>query len=254
MTEVAKFTDHAPAYERPADPMVSMIERVVMDPQADLDKLERMLAMKERMDAESARRQFSEAMAACQSEIEPVARNKTNDQTRSRYADLAAIYTACKPIIAKHGFSFSTFPASSEKPGYMGVRWTLRHEAGHEESDVAEIPLDDKGMKGTANKTQTHAFGSTASYARRYLFCMIFDIATGDDNDGNRNAPDTVSADQYIALRDKLEHSGMPEATFHAAFGHRDPDNADLHEFPASRFDEAMKRLDAYIAKKGGAK
>ena len=40
-------------------------------------------------------------------------------------------------------------------------------------------------MKGTQNKTATHAFGSTMSYGRRYLKLMIFDVATTDEDDGN---------------------------------------------------------------------
>lgn len=232
----------------PADPMVNMIERVVMDPNADLDKLERMLAMKERMDAEAARRAFSDAMAACQAEIEPVARNQNNDQTRSKYADLAAIYKTCKPITARHGFSFSTFPASTEKQGYMGVRWTLRHQSGHEESDVAEIPLDDKGMKGTANKTQTHAFGSTASYARRYLFCMLFDVATSDDNDGNNGHADTITAEQYVTLRDKAEEAGVSEEKICLAYRAQN-----FEQFPVKFYDTAIKKLDATIAAKSEA-
>ena len=74
---------------------------------------------------QAARRAFSDAMAACQAEIQSVAKNRENRQTSSKYADLAAIYSACKPTIAKHGFSFSTFPASTERAGHMGVRWTL---------------------------------------------------------------------------------------------------------------------------------
>ena len=241
MTEVAKISKQAGML--PADPMVSMIERVVMDPNADLDKLERMLAMKERMDAEAARRSFSDAMAACQAEMEPVARNQNNDQTRSRYADLAAIYKACKPICARHGFSFSTLPAASDKPGMMGVRWTLRHQSGHEESDVAEVPIDDKGMKGTANKTQTHAFGSTASYARRYLFCMIFDVATSDDNDGNRRTDSaTISAEQFIELRDLIEETNTDFDKFVLAFGGT-PGQATLEQFPAASFEKAKQML-----------
>jgi len=247
MTALAK--SEAAQASLPADPMVSMIERLVMDPKSDLDKLERMLSMKERLDADSRKRMFNEAMSACQAEIAPIARNKRNSQTDSNYADLAAIYKAAKPILDRHGFSFSTFPASSEKQGYMGIRWVLRHSAGHEEADVAEIAMDDRGLKGNVNKTQTHAFGSTASYARRYLFCMIFDIAT-EDNDGNQRAPDTVSAEQFIALRTKLEESGMAPKLFHQAFGHKDPDNANLTEFPAARFSEAMERLSQYMLKK----
>ena len=125
----------------------------------------------------------------------------------------------------------------------MGVRWTLRHQSGHEESDVAEVPIDDKGMKGNANKTQTHAFGSTASYARRYLFCMIFDVATSDDNDGNSHAAHaTVSAEQFIELRDLIAETDTDFDRFVLAFGGK-PGEATLEEFPAASFDKAKQML-----------
>lgn len=233
-----------------ADPMVSMIERVVMDPGADLEKLERMLAMKERLDAEAARRAFSDAMADCQADILPVAKNKSNNQTQSKYADLAAIYAACKPIVASHGFSFSTFPATTEKAGMMAVRWTLRHKGGHEERGTAEVPLDDKGMKGTANKTQTHAFGSTASYARRYLFSMIFDVATSDDDDGQaagRGEP--ISVGQYDELRQLIDQAGITEQIVCTA-----EKLSALHDLPAKHFARVSGRLQQTIKGRGAQK
>lgn len=241
----AALTVHNSELVSTADPMVSMIQRLAMDQNTDLAKLEKMLEMKERLEEKEARRAFSDAMAACQSEIQPVVRNKDNDQTKSKYADLAAIYDACKPIIAKHGFSFSTFPASTERDHHMGVRWILRHEGGHEESELAEIPLDDRGMKGTANKTQTHAFGSTVSYARRYLFCMLFDVATGDDDDGNTagKSAATVSAEQYISLRDRAAEAGVAEETICLAHN-----VSDLSVFPAKDFEAAMNRLSRDIS------
>jgi hypothetical protein len=236
----------------PADPMVSMIERVALDPSADLDKLERMLAMKERMEAQASRQAFNEALAEAQAEMPTVAAKHKNDQTKSKYAKLSDIYEECKPIAAKHGFSFNAVPVSGGADGFMDMKWTLRRGASVE-SDVSPVPLDDKGMKGTSNKTQTHAYGSTTSYGRRYLFCAVFDIAIGEDNDGNKSMKpvDTLSEEQYRELRDLLDESGMPEVKFNLAFGHKDPENADLHLFPANLFDEAKNRLVAFKARKG---
>jgi hypothetical protein len=43
------------------------------------------------------------------------------------------------------------------------------------------------GPKGNQNKTATHGFGSTMSYGRRYLICLIFNITlTNEDQDGNQ--------------------------------------------------------------------
>mgnify|MGYP000510078735 CR=1 FL=1 len=60
MTEVAvKETETL----LPADPMVSMIERVAMDPNSDLEKLERMLELKKQHDAGEAQKAFASAFA-----------------------------------------------------------------------------------------------------------------------------------------------------------------------------------------------
>ena len=81
---------------------------------------------------------------------------------------------------------------------------------------------------------------------------MIFNISTDDDTDGNTalSPQDTVSAEQFVKLRDKLESSGMKPENFHLAFGHRDPENADLQMFPAAKFKEAMDRLEKYTVAK----
>jgi hypothetical protein len=250
--QVTKFHDQAQDVVPIRDPMVSMIERFATDPTADIDKLERMLAAKERMDKQAAVTAFNEALAAAQAKMPNVVAKHNNDQTRSKYAKLADIYNVCKPVAAEYGFSFNVVPIAGGRDGFMNMQWTLRRGA-HSESEVSEVPFDDKGMKGTANKTGTHAYGSTTQYARRYLFCAVFDIAIGDDDDGNASgnakAPMTVSAEQYVALRDKAAEAEVDEAKICLAAG-----VPDLHQFPASQFDAAMKRLQRNIEQKGGAK
>lgn len=249
MTNVAKIDGQTQALS--ADPMVSMIERVATDPNADIDKLERLLAMKERLENAEALRAFNEALATAQEEMPAVVARHDNDQTRSKYAKLKDIYEACKPIAARYGFSFNAVPVTGGRDGFMNMRWTLRRGA-HTESEISEVPIDDKGMKGSQNKTQTHAYGSTTSYGRRYLFCAVFDIAIGDDNDGQR-AQDTVTAEQYIILRDLIAETGTDEAKFHAAHGHKSPQTADLQEFPARLFEQAKAQLERKLAQIAGA-
>ncbi|GAG03212.1 unnamed protein product, partial [marine sediment metagenome] len=48
-----------------------------------------------------------------------------------------------------------------------------------------DSPLTDKGIKGSTMMTPAHARGSAIAYGRRYLHCMIFNIDTSDDTDGN---------------------------------------------------------------------
>ena len=55
---------------------MSMIERLARDPSFDADKLEKLLAMKERQDAQQAEQAFNEAMIRLQSNPPKILRTK----------------------------------------------------------------------------------------------------------------------------------------------------------------------------------
>lgn len=209
--------DRVPAEHTGGDQFVSMIERVVMDPSIPLDRLERMLDMKERMEDRAredadreAKRAYFAAMSRCQSALPVVTKNQENTHTKSKYADLAAIEQQAMPIIHEHGFAVSFQPAGYNEQGELQIKWRISHAEGHSESDIAGVPIDGAGSQGKVNKTGTQAFGSTATYGRRYLLCMLFNITTGDDTDGNAPpAPvETITAeqrDQIIALIEQAQ-------------------------------------------------
>ena len=56
----------APAPVPPADPVLALIERVARDPSADLDKLQRLLDMRAKAEADANERAFNDALAAAQ--------------------------------------------------------------------------------------------------------------------------------------------------------------------------------------------
>lgn len=98
-------------------PMISMIERIAMDPNIPLDRLEKMLDMKERMEDRAredeerqAKKAYFAAMSKCQAELPVVTKTRRNSHTNSTYADLAAIEDQAMPIIHKHGFAVSFQP------------------------------------------------------------------------------------------------------------------------------------------------
>lgn len=246
LTPLDHMTEAQPQY--PAlplnrDPMMVLLQTALIDPTIDMDRFDKIIQMKERHESKEAEKSFNADMANCQGSIPSIVARAKNEQTRSKYATLANIYAVAKPIAADFGFSFSTMPAPCETPDHLGVKWTLRHRDGHVESGVAEIPKDDKGMKGTANKTQTHAFGSSNSYARRYLFCMIFDIAIGsEDDDGNAGGGKPVqliSVEQLVAIKDQAGLLGIDESAI--CRGERIDS---LHNLPSEKFASVMSRLE----------
>jgi hypothetical protein len=216
MNTVAKIEHEQPAPVSETAALISIIERAASNPAVDVDKMMKLLEMRERIQGEEARKAFNAAMSAAQAEMPAVVRNAKNDQTKSKYATLEAIADAIQPIITKHGFGLSYGTDDCPKEGYYRVTCDVTHEAGGEKKYHADIPIDGSGMKGNANKTATHAFGSTMSYGRRYLKLMIFDIATKDDDDGNKagKSEETLSDEQIGTIVELLDSYSIPREQF----------------------------------------
>ena len=243
MNAIAEVTT-APAPSEAAQ-VTAAIVAMAMDPEVDIEKMERLMALQTEMEGRQAKRLFASSMAAAQSEIEPVARDKRNEQTKSNYATLEAIAKAVKPITAKHGFSLSFDTMPTDTPNMMRVSCDVTHEGGHTKTFTAEIPIDSAGMAGKINKTPTHAFGSTMSYARRYLTMMAFDIATDDDDGNAADAPAPISADQFQQIRDALDETGTDEERFVKFWG---VDR--LHDIHADKADAAIRAIRDTAAKR----
>jgi hypothetical protein len=162
---------------------LAMIERAARDPTIDVDKLDRLLVMRERENARIAEREFGAAMSAAQAEMLPVGKDSANPQTHSKYASYAALDRATRPIYTRHGFGL-TF--NTERAADLEVRVVchVRHSAGHVVSYMIDMPADGKGARGNDVMTRTHAVGSGVSYGMRYLLKLIFNLATEED-DGN---------------------------------------------------------------------
>lgn len=241
-------------------PMVAMIERIAMDPNIPIDRLEKMLAMKERMedrDRERVRedREYASktayfaAMSACQKELPVVTKNRRNEHTRSNYADLAAIEEQAMPIIYRHGFGVSFQPDGYNELGELRIKWEISHSGGYVRNGDGAIPVDAAGSKGNTNKTGTQAFGSTATYGRRYLLCMLFNISTGDDRDGNADRTtndnqDRITPDQVKTILSLLEETDSDIEKF-CEIGKFDA----VPEMFASQYESAVNLLNQKKAK-----
>ncbi len=107
------------------------------------------------------------------------------------------------------------------------------------------MPADGKGAKGGDVMTKTHAAGSAFSYGQRYLLKLIFNVAIGDDDDGNAAGSVLIDEDQKSQLINMMKSSGADTSAFLKYMG---VDYID--KLPAAKFDAAMAALKA----KKGAK
>ncbi|OFS74376.1 single-stranded DNA-binding protein [Pseudomonas sp. HMSC08G10] len=166
--------------------ILAVISRAATDPTCDIDKLERLMAMHERMQARDAEAEFNAAMAAMQSDIPSIAERGAivvNGQKRSDYATFEDINDVIKPIMQAHGFAI-TFKVENT-PGGLSVTGILMHRAGHRESTTMLLPLDTSGSKNAVQ-----AVGSSTSYGKRYVMSALLNLTTrGEDDDGHAAVP-----------------------------------------------------------------
>lgn len=175
--------------------LLAVIARVATDPSCDLDKMERLLGMQERVLAKQAEQSFNSAMAAMQSEIPSIAERGTGHNIK--YATLEDIVDTVRPIMNKYGFAVS-FRINQQAANAIAVTGVLMHKDGHREETSMTLAADTSGSKNAVQ-----AIGSSVSYGKRYVLCAMLNIATrGEDDDGYAATPHTpVTETQAIQLQ-----------------------------------------------------
>lgn len=223
----------------PSTSMLQVIERAAMSPDVDIDKMERLLQMKERIDAKAAEQEYAAAMSRVQSKIPMIQRKSSNAQTNSMYAKLEAINLVITPIYTAEGFSLSFGEDASQHEGEIRTVCDVNHIGGHSKRYYYDLPMDNVGIKGTVNKTGVHAKGSSTSYARRYLTMMIFNLAIGDDNDGNKPSA-TITEEQAETILALITETNANKEKFCQYYKIESVEN-----LPAAKFQHAVKSLEA---------
>lgn len=164
-----------------------LITKLASDEKFDVDKLERLLALQQEEDDRYWNAHFNEMFARVQSEMAPISRDATNDQTRSQYATFAQLDSKLKPIYSKYGFGVTTNTEAGAPPEHVRVVGFLTNGPISRKYEY-DSPYSTTGFKGTAMMTMAHAKQSAVTYGRRTILTMMFNIATEDD-DGNAATP-----------------------------------------------------------------
>src|SRR5256885_4600574 len=116
-----------PVVESAATSMIQVIERAARDPGTDIEKMERLLAMQERIVARDAEARFNASMTAAQAEMGRISADATNPETHSKYASYAKLDKVLRPIYVKHGFALSFDEATPATAGNVRVLCHVSH-------------------------------------------------------------------------------------------------------------------------------
>lgn len=240
----------------PAPPSVvddtpqSLLQAIVSlsrDPSVDPEKLERLLAMQERMEARSAAAEFTTALTRAQAEMPRVSKCGTIELGSgkgsipfARWEDVDAVL---RPIMDSHGFSLSfTAVERQGQGGGLVVTGILQHVGGHRET--YSMPL---GIDTGPGRNNLQAMGSSLSYGKRYLAEMIFNIVReGVDDDGKAGGTKYIDSDTAMQIEELITATGSDRTRFMAAF------NIDsLLDLSASQAQQAINMLNQKAKKQG---
>lgn len=235
-TEVAVKAEAVPPVPPQSESaaIIDMIARAARDPNVDIDKMERLFQMRERMEQVRAKTAYLAALAGMQAEM-PAAVRRGKGHNNKDYARFEDIIEAIRPVLVKHGFSLSYRTAQDDKS--IRVTGVLGHKDGHAESTDIVLPADTSGSKNIVQ-----AWGSSTSYGKRYVSLTLLGIATErEDDDGKAaGAGPVISEDQVMTLREMIESVGADQTAF-CRFLRIET----LSALPASRYDEAFAALKA---------
>lgn len=181
--------------QRAATPAVLL--QMAVDQGADLDRLERLMALQIQWEDRESAKAYSEAFAAFKAEAVKIIKNRkvTDGPLKNKsYAELHAVVNAATPALSKHGLSAS-WKLTKDERDWIEVTCTLKHVGGHSETVSMGGPPDAGGAK---NAIQARA--STVSYLERYTFKAITGLSEqDDDSDGSEprqdNAPPELLAE-----------------------------------------------------------
>jgi hypothetical protein len=170
----------------PSNHPMSLIELAIQG-DIDADKLDKLMSLQERWDAQQAKKAFYNAFSNFQSDLPIINKKGKVDfehkqgggRTQYNYARLEDIETAIKPLLGKHSLSYRFEQINTDS---ITVKCIITHRDGHSESNKLTAFPDQSGKKNPLQATS-----STVSYLRRYTLTGGFGICVSEEDDDAQN-------------------------------------------------------------------
>lgn len=166
---------------------------------ADLEKLEKLLNLQERWEANEAKKAFQQAISQFKANPPVIEKDRTVafGNTRYNHASLFNVVQKITHELSKYGLSASWVTSQN---GTVGVTCRISHVLGHSEETTISAPADTSGAKNAIQ-----AIGSTISYLQRYSLLSILGLATADqDDDGQASSARYVTEEQLATLKEHM--------------------------------------------------
>lgn len=182
------------------------------------------------------------ALSKAQARIEKAAKGSDNREYGAKYADLSAIWAACRAALTRNGLSVVQFPGEMID-NRMSMTTMLMHSSGQWIRQPLSIAL---------SKVDAQGYGSATTYARRYALAAVVGVCPEDDDgnaaselhlrqNGTREQRPTgdIDEDQFATLTAIIDEVGANLETFCEYLKVRS-----LRELPAFQYQGALRALE----------
>lgn len=205
---------------------------IAIEKGADLDRLEKLMELQHRWEANEARKAFINAMTAFRSSVGNITRDRKGHN--SKYATLAHTLDSIKDQLSANGLSH-TWKTEQHDNQLITVTCCVTHQLGHQECTSMSANPD-----GSGSKNAIQAVGSTVSYLQRYTLYAILGLASyeQDDDGGAQNNP--INDNQLANIDALIGEVKADKGRFLKHFG-----IDDLSDLPQSKFKGAIAMLEA---------
>lgn len=233
------------------------------DPDIDADKLEKIVDVGMRVEANEARKAFARDFRRLKRVLPEIDKDGKIDHgerggettrtgkkaLKARYSTYPNLKRVCDPLLHEHSFTYASVIEPSADGAKINVVGYLKHDDGHEM--ISRFPI---GADPGPGRSVAQSWTSATSYAKRINFILMLDIVSKDprdqDNDGYRTQGDvidatpqieTISADQGMTLREAIESCGIPIGKFCKKYGIKT-----VGDLPADQFNNAIEACKHY--------
>tara|TARA_R100000908_G_scaffold42444_1_gene19793 strand:+ start:130 stop:942 length:813 start_codon:yes stop_codon:yes gene_type:complete len=226
--------------------LISVIERAARDPEVNIDKMERLMQMHERILSKQSEVAFAQALSEMQDQLpcieeRGIIKNKAGGK-QSTYAKWEDINEALKPVLTRFGFALSFRTATGN--GGITVTGILSHRGGHRETTDLTLPADNSGSKNTVQ-----AIASSVSYGKRYTAGALLNLTShGEDDDGQAAG----GTGQQVRVITKVQCDRILAVVNRCSPGVQGKFSADWPEpntIPVSQYDAILNSLESAAIK-----
>lgn len=161
----------------------SALLQLAVQQNLDIDKLEKLMQLQERWQAQQARKDFLSAISQFQAICPPLEKTKkvAFNTTKYSYAPLGEIAAAIKKPMSENGLSHRW--EIEEQAEKLVCSCIISHINGHSEKTTMSALKD-----GSGGKNEIQQRGSSITYLQRYTLIAALGISTADEDlDGQKD-------------------------------------------------------------------